>query len=924
MDANAHEWEKTLSDANTGRPTGPWLQQLFNACNASTLQLLNSSIQHRFALMMALLFAIGMVEGRAQSPLDGFNPNAIDVVRVVVAQPDGKILLGGDFTTLTPNGGLPVTRNFIARMNPDGTLDTAFNPNASAVVQSIALQADGKILVGGNFTTIGGQTRNRIARLDAVTGLADSFNPNSTDQVLAITLQSDGKILAAGFFNGANSIGGATRNFIARLDPITGLADSFDPNASAIVRAIALQTDDRIVAGGDFITLSPNGGSAVTRNRIARLNADGTLDAGFNPNASARVQSLAIQPDGKILAGGNFATIGGQTRNRIARLNAITGLADSFDPNGDNTVFAIVVQPDGKILASGNFFTIGGQLRTNIARLDPSTGLADAFDPNTNGLVSSIAVQADGKIVAGGFFTTLAPNGGASVSRNHIARLQPTGQLDQTLNNLNNTGIYVAATAVQLDGKIIIGGRFDHVLGVARNNIARLNVDGTLDPTFNPNANGRVIAIALQPDGKILVGGEFSGPNAIGGDFRSYIARLDSTTGIPDDFAPEANQTVNSIVVQPDGKILVGGFFSGFNSIGGQARNGIARVEPEFGQADSFNPAASGPIYSISLQLDGKVLAAGGYTMIGGQSRNSIARLDPTTGLADSFDPNSNSYVESIAIQADGGILVSGNFTTIGGQPRSGMARLNPTTGLADSFNPNPNGAVVSIAIQSDGKILVGGDFFGPNSIGGQARNRIARLDPTTGLADSFNPDVNNPVYSVLVQSDGKILASGIFTTIGGLPRSMVGRLSNDTAALQKLAVTQNTVTWTRGGSSSTLTRVTFEYSTDNVNYTLLGNGTMAGNDWALTGLNLATLQNIYIRARGYYRGGFQNSSESITESVRNAFLSPTPTPTRADANPASSEQHLRHDFVLLKSGPWSGSKRDAHPHRDELRFNIV
>ena len=123
-------------------------------------------------------------EVRGQSALDGFDPNANGTVRVVVVQPDGKILLGGDFTTLSPNGGAAVTRNRIARLNPDGTLDTAFNPNANDAVYAIAVQADGKILVGGVFTSIGGQTRNRIARLDATTGLADSFDPNANDACL--------------------------------------------------------------------------------------------------------------------------------------------------------------------------------------------------------------------------------------------------------------------------------------------------------------------------------------------------------------------------------------------------------------------------------------------------------------------------------------------------------------------------------------------------------------------------------------------------------------------------------------------------------------------------------------------------------------------------------------------------------------------
>ena len=131
-------------------------------------------------LSVAVLLAGGMGPVRGQSALDGFDPNANGPVRVVVVQPDGKILIGGQFTTLSPNGGAPVTRNHIARLNPDGTLDATFDPNANDGVYSIALQADGQILAGGSFTSIGGQTRNNIARLDADTGVADSFDPSPT------------------------------------------------------------------------------------------------------------------------------------------------------------------------------------------------------------------------------------------------------------------------------------------------------------------------------------------------------------------------------------------------------------------------------------------------------------------------------------------------------------------------------------------------------------------------------------------------------------------------------------------------------------------------------------------------------------------------------------------------------------------------
>src|SRR6266403_557477 len=158
----------------------------------------------RKLLAITVTLLVPMAAGvRGQSALDGFDPNANGAVRVVVVQPDGKILLGGDFTTLSPNGGVAVTRNRIARLNPDGTLDTAFNPNASGTnctIHAIGVQADGKVVVGGNFTSIGGQMRNNIARLDATTGLADSFNPNANSTVDSIAVQADGKILAGGFF----------------------------------------------------------------------------------------------------------------------------------------------------------------------------------------------------------------------------------------------------------------------------------------------------------------------------------------------------------------------------------------------------------------------------------------------------------------------------------------------------------------------------------------------------------------------------------------------------------------------------------------------------------------------------------------------------------------------------------------------------
>src|SRR5205807_1260252 len=221
------------------------------------------------------------------------------VVHSIAVNADGKMLTGGGFTTV-----VGVTRNHIARLNTEGTLDTAFNPNANSRVHSIAVQADGKILAGGVFTSIGGQTRNHIARLDATTGLADSFDPNANGGVLSIAVQADGKILAGGAFFDKIGRGWQRGNHIARLDAMTGLADSFDPNANGGVLSIAVQADGKILAGGAFNGATSIGGQ--TRNHIARLDATTGLADSFDPNANSNVQSIAVQADGKILAGGVF------------------------------------------------------------------------------------------------------------------------------------------------------------------------------------------------------------------------------------------------------------------------------------------------------------------------------------------------------------------------------------------------------------------------------------------------------------------------------------------------------------------------------------------------------------------------------------------------------------------------------------------
>ena len=355
-----------------------------------------------------------------------------------------------------------------------GLLDSGFNPGANGLVQTSTLQADGKIVIGGDFTIVDGVGRNRIARLNANGSLDSSFNvgTGANNTVYAIALQADGKMVIGGGFSTVNGI---ARSRVARLNADGSLDASFNPGggADALVQASALQSDGKIVIGGQFTHVN-----GIECNRIARLNADGSLDTSFNPGsgASSSVSSIALQADGKIVVGGRFTAVNGVAINRIARLNADGSLDVSFNP--------------GSGVASND--------------------------------VSAITLQADGKVVMGGTFTTVS-----GVAINRIARLNADGSLDASFNPGNGVNAFVSAITLQADGKIVIGGNFTAVNGSTINRIARLNADGSLDASFNPGSgvNGAVYTTALLTDGKIMIGGVFT---TVNGSPRNAIARINS------------------------------------------------------------------------------------------------------------------------------------------------------------------------------------------------------------------------------------------------------------------------------------------------------------------------------------------------------------------------------------------------------------
>ena len=353
----------------------------------------------------------------AQSPSvdPGFTAGATGMVYALAMQADGKILVGGAFTALS---GQP--RICLGRLHADGTVDPDFTPEADSVVCSLAMQADGKILVGGVFLTLGGQTRLSLARLNADGTVDPGFDPEANSGVFSLAAQADGKILVGGAFT---NICGQTRNRLARLNADGTLDPAFNPSAMGSVWSLAVQGDGKILVGGNFTNAC-----GQARNYLARLNADGTLDTDFNPGADSWVRSLAVQADGKILVGGRFTVLGGQPRSCLGRLNADGTVDAAFDPGPDSDVFSVVGQADGKILLGGNFGMLGGQQRVGLGRLNADGTLDAAFNPNPNGNVFSLAIQPDGKILVGGGFSVLAGQ-----TCNDIGRLSNTGPATETL-----------------------------------------------------------------------------------------------------------------------------------------------------------------------------------------------------------------------------------------------------------------------------------------------------------------------------------------------------------------------------------------------------------------------------------------------------------------------------------------------------------
>ncbi|MBS1788054.1 MAG: putative Ig domain-containing protein, partial [Acidobacteria bacterium] len=822
----------------------------------------------RLLLAVIALLWIGNA-ALAQSVMDGFAPSINGSVNAVAVQSDGKIVVGGLFTSV--NGQ---TRSNLARLNVDGSLDTTFNLGTDGTVFALCIQT-GRIVVGGSFTTLGGQARANLGRLNADGTIDATFNQSANAQVYALKVQADYQVLIGGNFT---MLGGQAHTRLGRISNTGALDAAFNPSFSGPVRAIGLQSDGRIVIGGLFSTV--NNQSQVS---LARLNADGTLDAIFTPHFDNSVNALAVQPDGKILVGGDFTLLNNVTRNRMARLNADGTLDPGFNADANGYVAAIVQRPDGRIYIGGAFTAVGNTAVNRIAPLNTDGTLGSPLLGGANNTVNALAIQTDGKLIAGGQFITI----GGSITRNRLARYNSDNTVDADFIVQASGAVYAAA--LQPDGKLLVGGGFSQLGGAPVANLARLNQNGSFDVAFAGSTDGAVAGLVVQPDGKILVGGYF---NTVDGQPHTGIARLNANGSVDNSFTLQVSggtgglliNTVNVIALQPDGKILIGG---NFTYVGGQLHPYLARFNANGSLDSGFAPYTDDFVSSMAVQSDGKILLGGVFSMVNNQPRAHIARLNNDGTLDTGFNPGADSSVTALAVQPDGKVLAGGLFGTLGGQPRSLLGRLNANGSLDAGFNPGAIGSTVwNFSLQTDGKILVGGSF---SNVGGQARSNLARLNLNGSIDTGFNPGTNDVVGGTLVLPDGKILVFGSFTILDGQIRIGLGRLTNTGAANQYLALINNTtLTWGRSGTSPEITRATFESSTDGVNYFLIGAGTRGVlSTWTFNNVSLPTNQTIYIRARGYCAGGFENSSGSIVELVSQMYI-PSAIPCTFALNPSS------------------------------------
>lgn len=665
-----------------------------------------------------------------------------------IFQPDGKLVAGGSFTQY--NG---VTVNYITRLNTDGSIDDTFNIGSGfdSYVNSVALQDDGKIVVGGAFTTYDGTPCRAIIRLNSDGTIDPSFNIGTGFAVFNVpydvAIQSNGNILVVGYLTNykGNSI-----SKIVSINPDGSFDSSFSTGSGfdSQPRVMEVQSDGKILIAGEFTSYD-----GTPLERMVRLNTDGTIDgtfsASFTDPSFCYLQGLTIQPDDKIIVTGQFVTCNSVTVNNIARLNPDGTLDVSFNTGTGfyGYTSALALDPDGKIFIGGIFRSFNDELQYYVIRLNPDGTKDSSFTNNGYGYETQVrSIIADEiNIVTSGYGSFTYPDS--------VTRLNSDGTLGNLLTIGTGFNDDIATSAAQSDGKFIFGGYFTSYNGTQANRIARLNTDGTIDLTFGATGgfDDYLNKIILQPDGKILAGGYFFD---YGGVAKNSFVRLNTDGSLDNTFAAGVTGggftgdyvDIYDMAIQPDNKILIGGYFEEY---GGSPAKYLIRVNLNGTLDETLNTGGAtggfnNQINIIALQEDGKIITGGYFTAYNGIDSNRIIRLDSDGSLDSSFNVGTgfDDAPFTLAIQADGKIIAGGDFITYNGDSASRIVRLNTDGTIDSTFNIGTgfNDSVYSIVLQGDGKILVGGDF---TSYNGEIAYYLIRLNIDGSVDRSF--DISYP-----------------------------------------------------------------------------------------------------------------------------------------------------------------------------------
>lgn len=682
------------------------------------------------------------------------------LVAVTKLTATGAVLAGGTFTSL---GG--VRRDGLARFTSTFALDPAFTPSIAGAVHAIAEQADGRILIGGGFTHVNGVPRSCIARLNIDGSLDPTFAPGAgfNSNVFALQLLPDGRIVAAGSFT---SCDGVPRGRIARLNADGSLDATFAGGAgfNDTVRTLARQTDGKLVVGGYFGLYDGN-----TAGRLARLGADGAFDPVFGATigtgANAAVEAVAALADDSLLVAGAFTGIDGIAANRGARLSA-AGVRDPGFTVPDvvnGGLRAIAPAPSGRVWIAGDY---SNPTQRFLNRLNANGTLDTTWAPPSsarpNASVYAIAPYSDGRVAAGGIFTQLGTTAG---NASGLARYANNGALQAAPGGGFRQAATVYAAVPAPGDRWVIGGDFTHLNGTARNRIARIHASGAVDPSFDPGTgcDRPVMALALEGDGSVLLAGPFTSCN---GEEAAGVARLDSTGVLDPDFArdPRIQGDIAVIRIQADGRIVFGGAFSTFF---GGTRNSVARVHPGGLLDESFDLGAgqSGPVRSLALQRDGAVVVGGSFTQLNATARGAAARLGPTGVMDPAFNNGVgfDSAVNAVALRADDSAVVAGAFANGGGAPRRGAAAFGVAGGLETGYNAGAGlqgGDTLGLALLPDGRAFVSGRF---TSAAGLPVRGLARftaggtIDPVFAAYDTSVGDNSG----VIVDGAGRLFVLG-------------------------------------------------------------------------------------------------------------------------------------------------------------------